>query len=565
MITHDVVQGSPEWDALRFKFDCASEAPVIMGASPHMTRADLVRMKATGDERTFSDFVREKVLDAGHSVEPKARAVVSTATGDDFYPVVGSCGRFLASFDGLNMLEDTGLEVKLLNAALLAYFEAGDFDALDPLYYWQMEHQLLVSDAGCILFCVSDGTDENTVWHPYLSVPERREALIAAWDQFNKDVAAYKHDDIKVKPAAAVIRALPALAVQVEGKVLRSNLPALRSEAAAFIAQIKTTLETDEDFSNAENQVKFLKSGEENWEVTKAAVQAQMADVDALFRAGDEIAATFRSKRLELAKIVDAEKIRRRAEILTAGKQALAEHCRALSERVAPITIESGRDNLFAEAVKGKKNIDSIKAAVAQCLADAKIAANAQADLFDKNLRATSAMREDYPFLFGDLQGLMRCEPESCLAIAEKRVADYLAKQRAAAEAAAEAEREKIRAEERRKLEAEQARLQEEVRKENQRIEAEERRALQAEQMRQEKARQEEAPKVGAVDAGMTKIETRKEGEKNLSTKVYASSTRVVKNPGINPHRVQLHDLLDSGREFTVRNVSATQFVVTLL
>ncbi len=564
MITHDVVQGSPEWDALRFKFDCASEAPVIMGASPHMTRADLVRMKATGDERSFSDFVREKVLDAGHEVEPRARAIVSTATGDDFYPVVGSCGRFLASFDGLNMLEDTSLEVKLMNKELAAYFDG--LRDLDPLYYWQMEHQLLVSGAGGVVFCGSDGTAEVTEWVMYQSVPGRREALIAAWDQFNKDVAAYKHEDIKVKPAAAVIRALPALAVQVEGKVLRSNLPALRSEAAAFIAQIKTTLETDEDFSNAENQVKFLKSGEENWEVTKAAVQAQMADVDALFRAGDEIAATFRSKRLELAKIVDAEKIRRRAEILTAGKQALAEHCRALSERVAPITIESGRDNLFAEAVKGKKNIDSIKAAVAQCLADAKIAANAQADLFDKNLRATSAMREDYPFLFGDLQGLMRCEPESCLAIAEKRVADYLAKQRAAAEAAAEAEREKIRAEERRKLEAEQARLQEEVRKENQRIEAEERRALQAEQMRQTKPRQEEAPKVGAVDAGMTKIETRKEGEKNLSTKVGAPPfIRIVKNPGINPHRLQLHDLLDSGREFTVRNVSATQFVVTLL
>jgi len=557
MITHDVMQGTPEWDALRFKFDCASDAPIIMGASPHLDRATLLRFKATGDEKSFSQFVREKVLDAGHEVEPTGRAVVAAFYGEDFYPIVGSNGTYLASFDGINMEETRSVEVKLLNAALLKFFQAGYRDALEPLYYWQMEHQLLVSDAKFVVFCITDGTDDNTFFFEYRPVEGRRETLVAAWDQFHKDVAAYKHEDVYVKPAAAVIRALPALVVQVEGKVLKSNLPALRNEAAHFLAQIKTALETDEDFVNAENQVKFLKAGEDNWEVTKKAVQAQMASVDDLFRAGDEIAATFRSKRLELGKIVDAEKIRRRAEILRAGKELLDAHLASLNERISPLTVTVSVIMPFAGAVKGKKNIDSIKAAVSQALADAKIEANAMADKIDANLRRTAGRRQGYEFLFMDLQGVMSAAPETCDAIVESRIAKHDASQKAKAEADAEAARAKIRAEEEAKAKAalreQQDRLQEEIR-ENDRIA---RVKLEA----AERARgQYDMPQVSGGAAGGA-AQPSAAGSGTATTIPFFGGPASKQNNS----RAQFLDILDSGRAFSIRNVSATQFVVTLL
>ena len=48
MISHNVIQGSPEWHALRAEHFNASEAPAMMGESKYMSRAQLIRQKATG-------------------------------------------------------------------------------------------------------------------------------------------------------------------------------------------------------------------------------------------------------------------------------------------------------------------------------------------------------------------------------------------------------------------------------------------------------------------------------------------------------------------------------------
>ena len=48
MIIHNVVQGSPEWHALRANFQTASEAPAMMGESKQIKRTDLLNAKKTG-------------------------------------------------------------------------------------------------------------------------------------------------------------------------------------------------------------------------------------------------------------------------------------------------------------------------------------------------------------------------------------------------------------------------------------------------------------------------------------------------------------------------------------
>ena len=44
-VIHGLIQGSPEWKKFRQEKLVASESPVIMGASPNMTRDELLTLK----------------------------------------------------------------------------------------------------------------------------------------------------------------------------------------------------------------------------------------------------------------------------------------------------------------------------------------------------------------------------------------------------------------------------------------------------------------------------------------------------------------------------------------
>ena len=68
----NLVQGSEEWKAVRLECFTASEAPIMMGASPYMSRDDLLKYKTTGDEQEISRF-QQILFDKGHTLESNAR------------------------------------------------------------------------------------------------------------------------------------------------------------------------------------------------------------------------------------------------------------------------------------------------------------------------------------------------------------------------------------------------------------------------------------------------------------------------------------------------------------
>ncbi|MEG1325987.1 MAG: YqaJ viral recombinase family protein, partial [Janthinobacterium sp.] len=80
---HNLLQGSDDWHAFRFDHHGASEAAAMLGLSKKVTRSELVRMKATGLAKEFSDWVQENILDYGHEVEALARPFAERVIGDD--------------------------------------------------------------------------------------------------------------------------------------------------------------------------------------------------------------------------------------------------------------------------------------------------------------------------------------------------------------------------------------------------------------------------------------------------------------------------------------------------
>ena len=474
-ITHECAQGSPEWHALRARHFTASEASAMLGVSKYQARADLIKRKATGLAEEV-DAGTQRRFDAGHAAEAAARPIVESHLGDDLYPITMTADvnglPLLASMDGLTMLGDIGWETKLLNQDLRAAVEAG---ALDAHYTVQMEQQLMVSGADRIYFTTTDGTPENTFGMWYESSPALRERIVAGWQQFAKDVAAYVPEPETVKPAGKAPEALPALRIEVTGMVTASNLAAFREHALAVFGGIKTDLQTDADFADAERTVKWCKEVEDRLDAAKQHALSQTASIDDLFRTIDAIKEEARQKRLTLDRLVKAEKENRKAEIVMKAKDEFGKHVLALIDRCGEGMAHMMWPN-FADAIKGLKSLDSMRDKVSAALANAKIEANAIADRIDANRKTVEDM------------SLMPDFAQVCTKAPDDFAAPYVMRKQQRAEAEAkrlDAEREKIRREEEAKARAEAERVaQAERERINAEVQAKASAALEAERLR---------------------------------------------------------------------------------
>ena len=442
MIELQVTQGSAEWLAVRAKCFNASEAPAMMGVSKYMTRSELLRQKATGIVPEV-DAATQARFDMGHMVEALARPLVEAMIDEELYPIVATddSGKYLASSDGATMLCNIGFEHKLWNADIAAQVVEGN---VPDSHRGQLDHQFLVFGFDKIIFVCSDGTAEKMVHCWYYPQPERIAALKAGWEQFAIDLANYQHTQTAPAAVAEVIEDLPALTVQLVGQVTASNLADFKTAVTARIQAINTTLVTDSDFATADKMVKFLDDGEKRLDLVKSQALAQTESIDALFRTIDSLKAEMRSKRLTLDKLVKAEKESRKNEIVNEANAAIKAHLAMLTARVG--TTFHHTVQLFGECVKGLKSLDSMRDKVSVALANAKIEANAVADLIEINRKTVEDMS-----LFPDFANVCTKPVDDFAALLAMRV-----NQRKEAEAKRlDAERERIRAEEQAKAQRE--------------------------------------------------------------------------------------------------------------
>jgi predicted phage-related endonuclease len=451
-------QGSPEWVAARTRYDCASEAPVVMNESPHMTRGELLRIKAFGAEREFSDYVRKRVLDKGHEVEAQARPISEHELGEDLYPAtcVSDDDKLLASLDGMTMAEELIFEHKQWNEELAAAVRAGATE-LPGGHHWQLEHQLLVvPTAECVRFVVSDGTEERRVQMDYRRVPGRAEQLRAGWAQFHADLDAGVAQAAPPKAVAEPVESLPAVNVRVGGElVVASNLADWGVALRAYIERIPERPTTDQDFANTEAACKALKKAEEALESAESSALSSLSSVEELRRLVADLRTLARSTRLQREKMVEARKIEIRTEQIARGKDALAVHIAGLNKRLGePLMPTIAAD--FATAIRGKKTVQSLVDSVDAELTRAKLQANEVADRIQINLNTLAELGKGYAFLFSDARTLVQKDAEACRAIAAGRIAEHKAGEQQRAAELAEKERERIRAEEAARLQREQ-------------------------------------------------------------------------------------------------------------
>ena len=473
MILHNLVQGSPEWLAYRAQHFNASDAPAMMGASPYKTRAQLLRELHTGMTPQV-DAATQRRFDDGHRFEALARPLAEQIIGDDLYPVTGSLGRLSASFDGLTLDERTAFEHKSLNDELRAAFDAMDsIKAGQGAHAWgqclplhhriQMEQQCLVSACERVLFMATVWADDGSLlerkvcwYHPD---PVLRAQIVAGWEQFARDLAAYvPQEATEPAPVGRAPDTLPALRIEVTGAVTASNLAEFKATALQAIRSVNRELRTDQDFADAEKAVKWCAEVESRLKAAKEHALSQTADIDALFKALDDIAAESRGVRLDLDKLVKRRKDEVREQAVLAARRALDVHIADLNGELAPMRLQPVAVD-FAGAIKGLRSIASMQDALDTALAQGKIEADAQARVIRTNVAAFKAKAEGRQALFADLHMLVQKQPDDFAAVVDARIAKHQADE-AAREAKRQAEEaQRIAAAEQRAREQEAARL----------------------------------------------------------------------------------------------------------
>jgi putative phage-type endonuclease len=384
-----IAQGSQAWLDNRRTARGASEAPVVMSASKYMKRAELIKQKATGIVPEVDSF-KQAIFNKGHETEAKARLILEEIIGEDLYPVVATDdeGYLTASFDGITMDGDVCYEHKLFNQELANQVITED---LDPHYYWQLEQQLYVSGAKKVIFVTSDGTPDNFESMEYVAVPGRIEKLIAAWKQFDIDVANYQPEEKEDPVIATVVKDLPSVMVQVSGSVaIIDNFQLFEQALRDFIKnRLIRKPKTDQDFADLTVQIKSLKKAEDALDSAEEQMIAQVQSVSDMKRTKDMLHKMARDNRLVAEKLLKEEKDNRKRELLAKASADLSGYAKLMFDR-AGVPIPCSAD--FAGSIKGLSSIESMEEKLGAALRNAQHEANLLADLVEANRKTVEDM-----------------------------------------------------------------------------------------------------------------------------------------------------------------------------
>lgn len=440
----DVDQGSTAWHELRKTRFGGSDAAAMLGMDKNRTRDELLHEKATAIRSDSTQF-QERIFENGHDTERRAIALIEQEFGVDLFPIVFTNDidelPLIASLDGCPITEGLFFEHKQWNEALASALR----DGLIPETHWpQLEHNLLVSEIQIARLVCSDGTSERRAWCHYESIPERRQRIIDGWKQFKADLDAYQiPEPTPQEPVGATMEHLPALRIEVEGKVLATNLDEFRTHALSIIGGINRDLKTDQDFADAETAVKWLKTVEKRLDQSKDHALSQTQTIDQLFRTLDQIREEARKTRLALEKDVKDKKVERKNEIVREAQERYATFCAALHMQyqipkwvLVPVVTELTH---YRDAIHGLKSIQSIQSAVNDELARQKIATRQTFELIAANLVLhESIIGDQYRSLFPDISQLI--QKTEFEALAKLRILEHEQAQTRAAQAKAETE-----------------------------------------------------------------------------------------------------------------------------
>ncbi len=413
-----LVPGSKEWLKRRRKHYSASNAPVMMGEEKYISRLQL-KNHYKGWISEVDEFT-QKIFDKGHAAEDSARPIVGLNEFLTLEVVVAietvEGLDLLASYDGAELdgcLIEISWEHKLYNQDL---YENVRNSVLEAFYYWQLEHQMLVASINKCLFTCSNGTGELMATMTYESVPERREALIKGWVQFDKEMQTHEKTAKTLKVESVKVKSLPELKINVLSEIQSNNLFNYTSAARSYIAKINETLESDQDFEDAKANIKHLKKSEDKISEVSQSILDGNIDVKSILDQLSELKKYSATKRLNLGKLVKEQSELKKENLKLTGKALHQENIDLLMVDTGGLNVGFATPDLDI-AIKGLSNFDSMKSKIESAVANVNIS---NVDLVEEYLSKkalASEMLLGVQFLFSDFDSLISLNNKENLVI----------------------------------------------------------------------------------------------------------------------------------------------------
>lgn len=170
-------QNTPRWLEMRKRYRTASETPIVMGISPWQTPAQLAVMKFGNGRQETSEAMQH-----GHDWEPTARRRWQQQTLIRVSPVCVVRGDYMASLDGWNEDENEILEIKSpFRGRGSETWQLAELREAPDYYWYQMQHQLMVSGARVCHFWVFDSRSDKGIHLRYKPDHTAWQEILKAW------------------------------------------------------------------------------------------------------------------------------------------------------------------------------------------------------------------------------------------------------------------------------------------------------------------------------------------------------------------------------------------------
>ena len=151
---------------------------------------------------------------------------------------------------------------------------------------------------------------------------------------------------------------LPKISYELVGTDVSSNLSDYKNAASELVKQAQIEPETDQDFADAELQIKAIDSGKKKLQAIKAAFLSETGQISDFIDSVDEIISSFGAASLARKKQVKAKKDSTKTAIISDSSAIARNIINEANKTLCGNYIVPSFD--FETALKGKRTIESL-------------------------------------------------------------------------------------------------------------------------------------------------------------------------------------------------------------
>ena len=226
------------------------------------------------------------------------------------------------------------------------------------------------------------------------------------------------------------------LIIKLKGEITDTNFDEWKNDLLARLKNVNTELASDDDFANAESDVKIIKAGEVALKNAKASALEQADEIQKLFAAIDEVSSEARDARLALERQIKKRKAEIKDEIVESGLDAVKAYIEEQSTELQSVKNSWLDRSAFEEEIKGKRTTTSMQKAVTSLQVKIKNEIAQREESINANRSVLDKINDDYSAVFQDKESLLLMDDESLQATIAERIEYFEAEKKKQIEAA---------------------------------------------------------------------------------------------------------------------------------